>query len=631
LKSKLAVKRPLNNGVSVIQAYVKTLTESPGVYRMISKDGEVLYVGKAKNLKKRVGNYTTPERVTQRIQRMISLTDSMEFILTHTETEALLLEANLIKKLKPRFNVLLKDDKSFPYILLIEDHEAPKIVKYRGAPALKKGYTYFGPFASTKAVNETLEILIRIFRLRTCTDSVYANRSRPCLLYHIKKCSGPCAEKISQEEYAKNVKRAKDFLMGRTTKLQQEFAAEMNDASHHQQYEKAALYRDRIRALTTIQSQQTLQIAGFGSGDLFAGYQESGKTCIQVFFFRHGTHYGNKSYFPSHDVEESLEDVLSSFIPQFYENKVPPAKILLSHSVQERKLMEDALSLKVGSKVQIQVPLIGPKFQLVKNAVGNAREALKRKLAHQLSEKKMLESLASYFHLPKVPERIEVYDNSHIQGGYPYGVMIVAGPEGFEKKSYRKFSIKSQEIEPGDDYGMMREVLTRRLKGSESAKLPDLIILDGGVGQLNIGVSVLKELGLESLPIIAIAKGPNRNAGCEKIFIPGSPAFEFEKDDPLLYYLQRLRDESHRFAIGTHRAGRQRGVEKSHLDNIPGIGPKRKKALLHYFGSVKDIFAAGIKDLEKVEGINKETALIIYQYFHPEGALDERLFKKKGT
>lgn len=603
----------LKGGIDIIKDYVKNLSSAPGVYRMLAAQGEVLYVGKAKNLKKRVHSYTHPQRLPLRLQRMISLTKTMEFVITHTEGEALLLESNLIKSLGPRFNVLLKDDKSFPYILITDHPKAPEIVMRRGAKT-RLG-DYFGPFASRQAAHQTLEILIRVFKLRTCTDNTFAGRKRPCLQYYIKKCSAPCVDFITHTDYLQSVKAAREFLQGKTHQLQEQLAKRMEEASQQMHYEKAAIYRDQIKSLTQIQQQQDIHVQDMEDVHVIVGIKEHGKVSIQVFFFRHGSNYGNCSYFPHHDKQQPVEEVLEAFVGLFYADKKPPRELLTNVKLTEQTWLQQALTEKANHKVKLTVPQRGPRAQVVKNAVHNAREALARKMAEQQSQSVILDQLKTLFGLPENPQRIEVYDNSHLQGSNAYGVMIVANPQGFDKKAYRKFKI--QDAAPDDDYAMMREVLQRRFKNTELGPLPDLIFLDGGKGQLSSGQEVLDELGLD-IKLVAVAKGPDRNAGREKFFLPGqSDHIEIDHTSPLIYYLQRLRDEAHRFAIGTHRAKRIKDLSRSQLDDIPGIGAVRKKALLHHFGSFRHVSEAGLPDLEKVPGISKTMAKMIYGYFHP--------------
>ncbi len=615
----------LSRGVQVIADTVKTLSSSPGVYRMLNRKGDAVYVGKARNLKRRVTNYTQISKLPRRLQRMVAETVTMEVVETHTEVEALLLESNLIKRLMPRYNVLLRDDKSFPYILLTADQAIPLITKHRGAQT-REG-DYFGPFASAGAVNRTITALERAFLLRSCSDAVYASRTRPCLMYQIKRCAAPCVEHISAPDYRDLVAQARDFLTGHSQKIQQQLAAKMEDAAEQLDFEAAAVYRDRIRALTQIQSHQDINIEGVDNADVIAAHDEGGQICIQVFFFRAGRNYGNRAYFPSHDKSHGITEVLGAFVAQFYDNKPVPRLVLLSHKLEEHDLIAEALTLKAEHKVELSWPQRGAKRKLIDNALHNAREALARRLAESSSQRKLLEQVAEIFGLESTPERIEVYDNSHTQGGEPYGCMIVAGPEGFTKNAYRKFKIKDPETVAGDDYAMMREVLTRRYQRAlkedperSGGQWPDLILLDGGQGQLTVGCEVLADLGLDGeLPIAAIAKGPDRDAGRERIFLPDKPSFMLQPRDPALYFLQRLRDEAHRFAIGTHRAGRTKARLRSALDDVPGIGVRRKKALLLHFGAARAVARAGLTDLEAVDGISKTVARKIYDHFRREG------------
>ncbi|MCZ4281879.1 excinuclease ABC subunit UvrC [Kiloniella laminariae] len=623
-------------GTLVIQQVVKTLPNSPGVYRMLDSKGNALYVGKAKSLKKRVVSYTRTDQLPYRLKRMVSETRMMEIVRTNTEAEALLLESNLIKRLKPRYNVLLRDDKSFPYILITGDHEAPQVTKHRGAQ--KRDGRYFGPFADAKSVNQTITALEKAFLLRSCSDNVYSLRTRPCLMYQIKRCSAPCVGRVSLQSYATHVKEAEEFLSGSSTAFQQRMAEQMQQAAENQDYEQAAVYRDRIRALTNIQSKQEINIPDLGDADVFALFEKSGQSCIQVFFFRAGRNYGNRSYFPSHDRTIDSETVLTSFIAQFYANKPVPKLVLTSHELPEETVLAEALSSKAGSRVEVNHPQRGAKRKLLDNATNNAREALARRMAESASQRRLLEGLAEMLSLDSTPERVEVYDNSHTQGSEAYGGMIVAGLEGFLKKAYRKFKIRGDkpsvvsESAPaqenytgGDDYAMMREVLTRRLSRSlkedpdrQGDQWPDLLVLDGGQGQLTVGIEVLEELGLSDIPIVAIAKGQDRNAGRERIFLPNRPSFLVDPKDPVLYFIQRLRDEAHRYAIETHRKGRSKARLKSSLDDVPGIGSKRKKALLFRFGSADAVARAGIEDLAAVEGVSRVVAQSIYDYFNAE-------------
>ncbi len=616
-------------GPAVIARVVKTLPHKPGVYRMLDRQGNVLYVGKARSLKKRVSSYTRLSGHSNRIARMILATAAMEVITTTTESEALLLEANLIKQLKPRYNVLLRDDKAFPYILVTGDHEAPQILKHRGAR--KRKGQYFGPFASAGAVNRTIATLQRGFLLRTCSDSVYESRTRPCLLYQIKRCSGPCTGEISIREYQALVEEARDFLTGKSNKVREQLVRLMEQASAVQDYERAAVFRDRVAALSHVQASQGINPAGVEEADVIAIHQDAGQYCVQVFFFRTGQNWGNRSYFPRADKSLSVEQVLDSFLGQFYADKPAPRLILLSHDVPSRALLAEALSTRMERKVKLLVPQRGEKRALVEHALTNAREALARQLAEARTQTHLLEGVARVFSLKAPPQRIEVYDNSHIQGSHAVGAMIVAGPEGLAKQHYRKFNIKSQDITPGDDFGMMREVLSRRfarlVKDRAAGKpvvWPDLLLIDGGAGQVSKVHEVLAELGLDdgAIAVVGVAKGPDRNAGREKFYIKGKQggyrAFELEPGDPVLYYIQRLRDEAHRFAIGSHRARRKKALTVSPLDAVPGIGPARKKALLRHFGSAKAVMGASVADLQAVEGISKTTAQTLFDYFHEQ-------------
>jgi len=622
-------------GVRVIEDYLKRLPSHPGVYRMVNLKGDVLYVGKAKNLKKRVVAYTAPERQPIRIRRMISQTASMEFVTTHTEAEALLLESNLIKRLTPKYNILLRDDKSFPFILVTAEHDFPQILKHRGAQN-KKG-DYFGPFASVWAVNETLAVLQRAFLLRTCTDSVFANRSRPCLLHQIKRCAAPCVDKVSPEDYQTLVAQARNFLSGGSQQIQKDFAAKMQNASDALEFEIAGQYRDRIRALTRVQARQDINMQGVDEADVIAAHQEGGITCIQVFFFRTGANFGNRSYFPSQAREAELPEVLEAFLGQFYAKTIPPKKIYISHFLPNQALVAEALTVRAEQLVKLVCPQRGDKRKLIEHALTNAKDAHGRRMAESASQRRLLERVQDVFNLENAPERIEVYDNSHVSGTKAVGGMIVAGAEGFMKSAYRKFTIKGAApiggrvghdgFAAGDDYAMMKEVLTRRFSRAlredpdrTSGQWPDLVLLDGGKGQLTMGLEVFEELGIDDIAIAAIAKGPDRNAGRERIFLSDrSPAIELEPRNPALYFLQRLRDEAHRFAIGSHRQKRSRAISRSILDEIPNVGSKRKKALLHHFGGPEAVAQAGRTDLEAAEGINKALANQIYDWFHPDG------------
>jgi excinuclease ABC subunit C len=664
-------------GRAAIVHYTKVAPSRPGVYRMLDARGDVLYVGKAKNVKKRIAAYARPTGLDTRIERMIAATRTVEFVVTRTETEALLLEANLIKRLRPRFNVVLRDDKSFPYILITSNHWAPQILKHRGART-RQGH-YYGPFASVWAVNRTINALQRAFLLRSCSDPFFESRTRPCLLYQIKRCSAPCTKEIEFPDYSALVREANDFLSGRSKRVKDQLADEMEKASAALDFERAAIYRDRLAALSAIQSHQGVNPRGVEEADVFAVYQQGGFSCVEVFFFRTGQNWGNRAYFPKADRSLSAEEVLSAFLAQFYDDRPPPRLILVSHEIADRGLLAQALCTKIGHKIEIARPLRGEKKDLVEHALANAREALGRKLAETSSQEKLLRQLADTFALPKAPRRIEVYDNSHIQGSNAVGAMIVAGPEGFRKNQYRKFNIRSAELTPGDDFAMMREVLTRRFKrllaeapqgnafvpsspsperggtdrqgrsgeGSNVASAsstptrqpeavdlplsgggnarsleerdespwPDLLVIDGGQGQLTAAREVLVGLGIE-VPVVAIAKGPDRDAGRETFFVPGRDSFKLPPRDPVLYFVERLRDEAHRFAIGSHRARRKRNLREAGLQEIAGIGPTRKRALLLHFGTLKTIERASLADLMEVEGISAETARRIYAFFH---------------
>ena len=611
-------------GTALIRSELPTMPQSPGVYRMLDGRGTVLYVGKAKNLRKRVASYANRSHQTERIARMVARTTALELVTTHTEVEALLLEANLIKKLKPRYNVILRDDKSFPFILITGDHDWPQIMKHRGARS-RKG-EFFGPFASAGAVNRTLNALQRAFPLRSCSDSVFESRTRPCLQYQIKRCTGPCVGRISAEDYGAIVRQAREFLSGRSRRIQGELLGYMQAASDALDFESAAVYRDRIRALSHIQSKQDINNQAVADADVIAAHQEGGLTCVQVFFFRGGQNYGNRAYFPSHAAQHDESAVLGAFIAQFYDNKIAPPLILLSHPVDDRALIEEALGLRADRRVRLVTPRRGDKRSLVGHAASNARDALARRLAESATQRKLLEGVADLFGLEAPPERIEVYDNSHISGTNPVGAMIVAGPEGLAKNAYRKFNIKSLELEPGDDYAMMREVLTRRFRrllkeddARDKGMWPDLVLIDGGPGQLGAASAVFAELGVRDVAVAAIAKGPERNAGRERLYMPDRAPRLLHPRDPVLYFLQRLRDEAHRFAIGAHRARRAQSTGRSMLDQVPGVGGRRKQALLHHFGSAKAVAQAGLADLGKVAGISKAIARTIYDHFHPEG------------
>ncbi len=610
----------LEKGISTIKEYVRNLPQSPGVYRMINGRDEVVYVGKAKNLKKRVTNYTQPDRLTIRHQRMVAETERMEFVTTHTEVEALLLEVNLIKKLSPRYNILMKDSKSFAFIRITGDHLYPLLTKHRGARNLPGDY--YGPFASGEAVNTTLTALHRAFLLRSCPDTVFANRKRPCLQYQIKRCSAPCVNYISQEDYQKLVYETKDFLAGKTNEIQKKLAENMTNASEAKDYEKAAIFRDRIRALTAIQARQTIFTNVIHNADIFAIVSLGGQTCVQLFVFRNGSNYGAYASFPLHGEGSSLDEILEATITQFYEDSPPPQEIYVNCLLPQRKLMEEAFTQKLGKKVSLRFPQSGAKLEIMHHAETNAKEAIERHLAEKASQENLLHSFKNQFNLSVVPQRIEVYDNSHIQGASPIGAMIVAGPEGFIKNAYRKFNIRSTDITPGDDYGMLREVLTRRFSKAlardknDTQLWPDVVLIDGGKGQLSTAQATFDDLGISDVQLIAIAKGPERNAGRETFFLPDQEPFQLPMQDKVLYYLQRLRDEAHRFAIGTHRKRRIKAISESKLDQVPGIGRTRKKALLQHFGSIKAVEGAGLKDLEMVEGVSKSLAKKVYDFFH---------------
>ena len=633
-------------GAELIAALAKRLPNQPGVYRMFGKDGDVLYVGKARSLKKRVANYTRLGGHTQRIARMIRETRQMEFVTTRTETEALLLEANLIKRLRPRYNVLLRDDKSFPYILVSEDHEAPAIMKHRGARS-RKG-SYFGPFASAGAVGRTINSLQRAFLLRTCTDSVYESRTRPCLLHQIKRCSAPCTGEISIADYDGLVREAKAFLSGRSNQIKNGMSAAMQEASDDLDFERAAIYRDRLAALSHVQSHKGINPTGIEEADVFAIHQEGGMTCIQVFFFRTGQNWGNRAYFPKADSSLEPSEVLGAFLAQFYDDKPVPRLVLLPLMVDDGPLLAEALSLKAAHRVQIGVPARGLKRDLVDHATANAREALGRRLAETSSQARLLKGVAETFGLARTPRRIEVYDNSHIMGTAAVGGMIVAGPQGFAKNHYRKFNIRGDDITPGDDFGMMKEVMRRRfsrlikehgdvpvdlsaptedeedpqdaLSDSSMPAWPDLVLIDGGKGQISAVREILDELGIaDRVTTIGVAKGVDRDAGRERFVTGEREPFSLPPRDPVLYFLQRLRDEAHRFAIGTHRARRKKELVKNPLDEIGGIGPSRKRALLHHFGTAKAVSRAALSDLREVEGISAAMAKSIYDHFHERG------------
>ena len=611
-------------GYACIQAYLRQLDASPGVYRMLDAESRVLYVGKARNLKARVTNYSRPGDHSPRIERMIRDTASMMFLSTKTETEALLLEQNLIKQLKPRYNVLLRDDKSFPNILVAKDHAFPLITKHRGAKT-EKG-NYYGPFAGAGAVNRTLNQLQKVFLLRTCSESTFQNRSRPCLLYQIKRCSGPCVGYITSDDYAGSVHAAEQFLSGKTTSVQETLAAQMSAASDAMEFERAAALRDRIKALTQVQSAQGINPRGVAEADVIALHLDEGQACVQVFFIRANQNWGNHDYYPRVGPDVAPAEVMQAFVGQFYSDREPPRMLLLSHGLEDAALMAEALALKAGRKVEILIPQRGEKAELVEGAQRNARESLARKLSETATQSKLLRGLAEAFDLPIVPRRIEIYDNSHIQGTDAVGAMVVAGPDGFEKGQYRKFNIKGTDITPGDDFGMMKEVLTRRFQrllkedpDRASGNWPDLLLIDGGAGQVSAVAGIMTDLGVTDIPMIGVAKGVDRDAGKEEFHRTGLHPMALRHNDPVLYFVQRLRDEVHRFAIGTHRAKRAKAVGMTPLDDVPGVGAARKRALLAHFGSAKAVARAALADLTAVEGISSSMAETIYAYFHEKG------------
>ncbi|WP_112662697.1 excinuclease ABC subunit UvrC [Microvirga flavescens] len=630
----------VKRGTEVIRRFWTTLPNAPGVYRMLDARHEVLYVGKANSLKNRVGSYARGQAHSNRIARMIAETASMEFVTTATETEALLLEANLIKQLRPRYNVLLRDDKSLPYILLTGDHEAPQLVKHRGAR--KRKGDYYGPFASVWAVNRTINALQRAFLLRSCNDSYFENRTRPCLLFQIKRCSGPCTKEIPEQDYAELVDEARAFLSGKSNAVKARITAEMQQASDDLEFERAARCRDRLAALSAIQGVQGINTQSIEEADVFALDEQAGQFCVEVFFFRNWQNWGNRAYFPKADKSISRQEVLTSFLAQFYDDKPAPRLILLSHEIEDSELMAAALSTRAESKVEIHAPKRGERRQLIDYVLRNAKEALGRRLADTASQQKLLISLGQAFGLEKAPKRVEVYDNSHIMGTNAVGAMVVAGANGFMKQHYRTFNMKSEDLKPGDDYGMMREMLQRRFArlvkenpkdGSQPPPedadatddsfpvWPDLVLIDGGKGQLEAARVALAEVGVgeSDVALIGIAKGRDRDAGRETFFKIGQPPFKLPPRDPALYFVQRLRDEAHRFAIGSHRAKRKREMTKNPLDEIAGIGPTRKRALLHHFGTVKAIQRAALEDLVKAPGVNAATARAVYDFFHERG------------
>ena len=614
----------LEKGVAAIREVLKTLPRTPGVYRMQDARGDVLYVGKARALKNRVTNYTQVTKLPKRLQRMVAQTRSMTIVTTRTEAEALLLEAQLIKRFRPPYNVLLRDDKSFPFILLREDHGFPRVQKHRGARRIKG--QYYGPFASAGSVTRTLNALQKLFLLRSCSDSFFANRSRPCLLYQIRRCSAPCVGRIDEAAYAELVQDAKAFLAGKSTGVQTRLGKSMAEAAEAQDYELAAVYRDRLRALTYIQGSQTVHAEGLGDGDIFALACKGGAMCIQAFFIRGGQNWGHRAFFPAHTADVPEGEVLSSFLVQFYEDMPPPKRILLDRDLPDRELLEEALSERAERRVSIERPQRGARARLMDQARRNAEEALDRRMAETTSQAKVLRELADTFELPDLPKRIEVFDNSHIMGTNATGAMIVAGPEGFRKNSYRKFNIKRPETAPGDDFAMMREVLERRFARLEkedpdrsSGEWPDLLLIDGGKGQLSAACEMMENAGVHDIPVVAVSKGPDRNAGRETFHLPGGRELSLPPNSALLFYLQRLRDEAHRFAIGTHRAKRAKSLTTSTLDEVPGVGPSRKRALLMHFGTARAVKGAALEDLERAPGISKAMARQLYDYFHPRG------------
>jgi excinuclease ABC subunit C len=611
-------------GAEVIQAYLKTLDSSPGVYRMLDEQSRVLYVGKARNLRARVSNYARPTGHSGRIATMIAQTTTMMFLTTKTETEALLLEQNLIKQLKPKYNVLLRDDKSFPNILVSKNHAYPMISKHRGAKKAKGAY--YGPFASAGAVNRTLNQLQRAFQLRDCSDSSFDVRTRPCLQHQIKRCSAPCVGKISEVDYAETVRDAERFLAGKSTELQEKLAGQMAQASEEMEFERAAALRDRIKALTQVQTAQGINPRGVSEADVIALHMEGGQACVQVFFIRANQNWGNKDYYPRLAADVDEPEVLEAFMGQFYDTKDPPRQILLSHGLLNEDLMADALAQKLGRKVELIVPQRGEKAEIMDGAVRNARESLARKMAETQAQSKLLKGLAEAFGLEKAPQRIEVYDNSHIQGAHAVGGMIVAGPEGFIKNAYRKFNIKGDDLTPGDDFGMMKEVMTRRFKrlikedpDREKGDWPDLLLIDGGAGQVSAVREIMESYGVGDIPMVGVAKGVDRDAGKEEFYRTGQRPFALRHNDPVLYFIQRMRDEVHRFAIGTHRAKRSKAIGTTPLDDVPGVGAGRKRALLAHFGSAKAVGRANLVDLKAVDGISAALAQVIYDYFHERG------------
>lgn len=611
-------------GYELIQTYVSNLGYAPGVYRMLDEQARVLYVGKARNLKARVSNYARPAGHSSRIARMISETTSMMFLTTDTETEALLLEQNLIKQLKPKYNVLLRDDKSFPYIFISTEHDFPRLEKHRGAKTSVG--RYYGPFASAGAVNRTLNTLQKVFLLRSCSDKEVEAGDRPCLNYHLKRCSGPCGGKINKEDYKELVKAADEFLKGKSTQVQETLAKQMAQASEAMEFERAGSLRDRIRALTQVQSNQGINPRTVAEADIISLHLEAGQACVQVFFIRANQNWGNRDFYPRVSSDMSHDEVLEAFMGQFYSTKDPARQIILSHGIENADLMHELLSKKLGRKVEISVPRRGERYDLMVSALRNAKESLARKMAESASQGKLLKGLAEAFDMKAPPKRIEVYDNSHIQGAYAVGAMIASGQEGFMKKSYRKFNIVGENLTPGDDFGMMKEVLSRRFKrllkedpDRQEGQWPDLLLIDGGAGQVSAVAEIMKEFGVEDIAMVGVAKGVDRDHGKEEFHVTGRRPFALQKNDPVLYFVQRLRDEAHRFAIGTHRAKRSKAISASPLDDIGGVGPKRKRALLAHFGSAKAVSRANLVDLKAVDGVSAAMAEKIFGFFHEKG------------
>jgi excinuclease ABC subunit C len=611
-------------GANLILKYVRQLDASPGVYRMLDAQARVLYVGKARNLKARVSNYARPTGHSSRIARMISETAQMMFLTTKTETEALLLEQNLIKQLKPRYNVLLRDDKSFPNILVTKDHEFPQIKKHRGAK--KEKGAYYGPFASAGAVNKSLNQLQRVFQLRNCSDAMFETRTRPCLQYQIKRCSGPCVGRISARDYRASVKDAQRFLSGKSTEIQERLASQMAQASEAMEFERAAALRDRIRAMTQVQTNQGINPRTVNEADVIALHIEGGQACVQVFFIRANQNWGNRDFYPRISADHSHAEVLEAFVGQFYSSKEAPRQLILSHDIENADLVSAALSEAAGRKVELIYPQRGEKFELVSGALRNAKESLALRMSETATQAKLLRGIAEAFDLDDAPKRIEVFDNSHIQGAYAVGAMIVSGPDGFLKNQYRKFNIRGYNLTPGDDFGMMKEVMTRRFTrlikedpGRTSESWPDLLLIDGGAGQVSAVAEILETLGVEDVPMVGVAKGVDRDHGKEEFYIPGRSVFALQRNDPVLYFVQRMRDEAHRFAIGTHRAKRAKAISANPLDDIAGIGASRKRALLAHFGSAKAVSRANLADLKAVDGISAAMAEKIYDFFHEKG------------